>query len=189
MTTQKKKKKKRTAPRLKTKRTAVPRRKADKAAGADGHFNSIAELEARQRELEAELENVRMAKKVAPAADEVNEKLGLLHRAADLMEKSRIEDYMLLVNKPMRLIWVNLLAGLSRGVGFFFGTVLLSFVLLYLLGKFLGFIYEDVGGLPWIGGQLQEFIAWMQAIIQQAEQAKPSTTPMPESVATPGPDQ
>ena len=167
MATKKKKAKK------KVQRSTKPRRKADQAAGEDGLLNSAAELTAREKELEAELERVHKAQAIAPVADDFNEKMGLLHKVANIMEKSRIDDYMALVNRPLRMIWISFIQGLFRGVGFFFGTVLLSFVLLYLLGKFLGWIYEDVGGLPFVGEQMQEFIAWMLNIIKQAESAGP----------------
>jgi hypothetical protein len=100
-------------------------------------------------------------------------RLSALHKAAMIMEKSRLEDYMSLVEKPWRMVWVNFLQGMSRGVGFFFGTLMLSVVLLLALAKFLGWIYEDVGGFPFFGAKIQEGIVWILVIIEKAETAQP----------------
>jgi hypothetical protein len=171
----KKTKKKKT--KKKIRRTAIPRREKDQAAGVDGLLNSARELESRQKELEDELNQVRQAQVIAPAADEVNAKFSLLQKTAAIMQKSGIDDYMALVNRPLKMIWISFLQGIFRGVGFFFGTFLVGFIMFYLLLKFFGWIYDDVDAIPLIGGQLQEFIGWVMRIIEQKQQMLPPASP------------
>lgn len=49
----------------------------------------------------------------------------VIRSAATRMEYARLADYALLLNRPLRLIWLNLLSGTFRGVGIAIGFTFL----------------------------------------------------------------
>lgn len=51
------------------------------------------------------------------------------------MERVNLADYLRLLNNPWRLLWVNFLAGLARGVGMAIGGTLLFAFILYVMSK------------------------------------------------------
>lgn len=86
-----------------------------------------------------------------------------LMEISDSLERAKIGDYVDLMNKPRRLIYLNLLAGLFRGMGLAVGFTLLGALVIYLLTR--NFILN----LPYIGNFLGELV-W---IIQQYLRTKP----------------
>ncbi len=72
------------------------------------------------------------------------------------MERWRIDDFVHYVNNPKRLILVNFLAGLSRGLGMAIGFTVLGALFLYAL-----FIIAE-WNLPIIG----QYIARLVRIVQ-----------------------
>lgn len=86
-----------------------------------------------------------------------------LMEISDSLERTKIGDYVDLMNKPRRLIYLNLLAGLFRGMGLAIGFTLLGALVIYLLTR--SFILN----LPYIGNFLGELV-W---IIQQYLRTKP----------------
>ena len=101
--------------------------------------------------------------KARPAAPELN----TLQRVAAFMERTRLADYMDLMNKPWRLMWLNFLGGLARGVGIFIGGGIIGALGILILAKMLTETLSHLGGLPWVGTQLEAAIAWILAIIEQ----------------------
>lgn len=65
------------------------------------------------------------------------------------MEKMQIAEYIELVRNPWRMVGVNLLSGLARGLGMAVGFTLLGALLIYFLRRLV------VLNLPW----LSDFIA------------------------------
>ena len=49
------------------------------------------------------------------------------------------EDVIKFVKKPWRLIWINFLIGLARGLGFFLGVTILGACILVVLHKMVDF--------------------------------------------------
>lgn len=80
----------------------------------------------------------------------------LTQKVALLLEKSKIREYTDLVQNPKRLIWINFLSGVARGVGLAIGLTVITATLLYFL-KMLGAL-----DLPIIG----DFIADIIRIVQ-----------------------
>lgn len=78
----------------------------------------------------------------------------LIHMA-NALERMNVAEYVELLRSPLRLMWVNILAGLARGVGFALGATLLSSFILYLLFRLAEL------NLPLIG----EFIARIVMIV------------------------
>ncbi|KAF0198000.1 MAG: hypothetical protein FD169_63 [Bacillota bacterium] len=72
------------------------------------------------------------------------------------MERMKLAEYIGLLNNPLRLLWVNFLAGLARGAGIAIGGSLLVAALLYLLSQIA------ILNLPLIG----DFIAEIVRIVQ-----------------------
>ena len=52
------------------------------------------------------------------------EKITQLEKLADRLERMRLGDYVTNLNKTSRVIWINLMAGISRGVGLTLGATL-----------------------------------------------------------------
>ncbi|HHY12637.1 MAG TPA: hypothetical protein GX529_08405 [Firmicutes bacterium] len=86
-----------------------------------------------------------------------------VRQISDSLERSKIAEYVDLLNHPWRLIYLNLIGGLSRGVGLAIGFTVLSALLIYVLTR--SFILN----LPLVGNFLGELV-W---IIQEYLRAKP----------------
>lgn len=76
-----------------------------------------------------------------------------LDRWAILLEKIKIDDLIQNYSNPKRLIYINLLSGVARGLGLTIGTTLVVAILGYILTQFID--------LPIIG----EYIANLLDII------------------------
>ncbi len=72
------------------------------------------------------------------------------------LERMRFAEYVSLFNRPWRLMWLNFLAGLARGVGIAIGGTLLAALALFLLNELA------ILNLPVIG----DFIAKLVRIVQ-----------------------
>lgn len=86
-----------------------------------------------------------------------------LQRISDALERAKIAEYVDLLNHPWRLIYVNLVAGLARGVGLAVGFTLLGAAIIYVLTR------QFVLNLPLVGNFLGELV-W---IIQEYLNSKP----------------
>ena len=58
-----------------------------------------------------------------------------LHELSEALEKASIAEYVALFQDPRRLLYLNFLAGISRGFGIAVGFTAVGAVFLYLLGK------------------------------------------------------
>lgn len=77
-------------------------------------------------------------------------------RLAAGMEKMKLAEYVNLLDNPWRLMYVNFIAGLARGVGIAVGFTILGAVLLYFLRMLV------MLNLPWIGGIIAEIVQMVQ---------------------------
>jgi len=75
-----------------------------------------------------------------------------LHRFNLNVEKMKLGQYVTLLEKPGRLLYVNFLGGLGRGVGIAVGFTILGALVLYLLQRLL------LLHLPVISGYIAEMI-------------------------------
>lgn len=78
------------------------------------------------------------------------------------MEKAKIMEYTELLSNPRRIIWVNLIGGIARGVGIAIGFTIVTALLVYFL-RYLGAL-----NLPLIG----DFIADIVTIVQRQLESK-----------------
>lgn len=60
---------------------------------------------------------------------------GRLEELSVSIEKMKLAEYVNLLNNPMRLLWINFISGVARGVGMAIGFTLLGAVLIYFLQK------------------------------------------------------
>jgi hypothetical protein len=59
----------------------------------------------------------------------------LVVRLANRMEKLQLAEYVELFRQPGRLFWMNVLAGVGRGVGAAIGFTLITGVIIYVLQR------------------------------------------------------
>ncbi|TCM99241.1 hypothetical protein EV294_102533 [Paenibacillus sp. BK033] len=79
-----------------------------------------------------------------------------LSKIATDMERTQIADYVDLLNHPLRLMWRNLLGGLSRGVGIAIGFTFFAATILYVL-RIIGAL-----NLPIIGDYIADIVRVVQ---------------------------
>lgn len=72
------------------------------------------------------------------------------------MEKMKLAEYVKLLDNPRRLLYVNFLAGLGRGVGIAVGFTILGAVVLYLFQMLVRL------NLPLVGGFIAEIVRIVQ---------------------------
>ena len=72
------------------------------------------------------------------------------------IEKMKLAEYVQLLNRPWRLLYINFIAGIGRGLGIAVGFTILGTVVLYIL-KYLVML-----NLPWIGGFIAEIVRMVQ---------------------------
>jgi hypothetical protein len=75
-------------------------------------------------------------------------------------EKSKLGAYVDLMQKPIRMIYMNFFAGLARGFGFAMGFAILSAVVLYLAERLV------VLNLPVIGGVVTEIVKLVRSNVR-----------------------
>lgn len=72
------------------------------------------------------------------------------------LEKSRIAEYTELLNRPWRLVWLNLISGTARGVGIAIGFTFFAATIIYVL-QILGAL-----NLPIIGDYIADIVRIVQ---------------------------
>lgn len=95
--------------------------------------------------------------------DDVIEKLR--QKVAELsvnIEQMKLAEYVDLLHSPWRLLWVNFVSGIARGLGIAVGFVILGAVIIIILQRLVDL------NLPLIGG----FIADMVEIVRQQMKIK-----------------
>ncbi|WP_438492287.1 DUF5665 domain-containing protein [Paenibacillus sp. IHBB 3054] len=89
-----------------------------------------------------------------------DEKLSAVYRLtlglAREMEKSRIAEYTQLLHSPWRLIWLNIISGIARGVGIALGFTFFAATIIYVL-QMLGAL-----NLPIIGDYIADIVRIVQ---------------------------
>lgn len=85
----------------------------------------------------------------------------LLHRLTVQMEKVKLAEYVELLNKPGRLLWLNFLAGIARGLGMAVGFTFLGAILLFFLRRMVAL------NLPVIGRFIAEVVFIVQDYLEK----------------------
>lgn len=84
----------------------------------------------------------------------------LLEKVTLQLERSRIGDYVDLMQNPYRMIALNFFSGVARGFGVAFGFTILGAFVLYFLQRLV------VLNLPIIGGVVAEIVKLVQLNIK-----------------------
>ncbi|CAM4258435.1 DUF5665 domain-containing protein [Paenibacillus tarimensis] len=79
-----------------------------------------------------------------------------LERISDDLERAKIAEYVDLLNRPVSLMWRNLLGGTARGVGIAIGFTFFAATILYML-QMLGKL-----NLPIIGDYIADIVRIVQ---------------------------
>ncbi|MCG7375894.1 DUF5665 domain-containing protein [Paenibacillus sp. ACRSA] len=94
------------------------------------------------------------------ATNDADDKIGELHtltnRIANELERSRIAQYTELLNRPWKLIGLNLLSGTARGVGIAIGFTFFAATIIYVL-QVLGAL-----NLPIVGDYIADIVRIVQ---------------------------
>ena len=81
----------------------------------------------------------------------------LIEKLMGTLQRMRLDEYVEHVSRRKRLVWDNLLYGMARGAGFFFGFT--------VLGAAIVVIFKNVlsDNIPLIGGFIAEVIHEIEA--------------------------
>lgn len=79
---------------------------------------------------------------------------------AQTIEKSQIADYVQLMHKPRRLIFLNLVSGIARGVGIAIGFTIFTSSIVYVMQK-IGAL-----NLPIVGDYIADVVRHVQAQLE-----------------------
>ena len=72
------------------------------------------------------------------------------------MEKMKLAEYVDLLNNPWRLLWVNFISGIARGLGIAIGFAILGALIIIFLQKLVAL------NLPVIGGIIADIVEIVQ---------------------------
>ena len=95
-----------------------------------------------------------------------------LDKLAIFSEKTRLADFVLLMQNPWRLMWLNFMVGLARGVGMVIGGSIFGVLFLVVTVQSLRYAFHHVGALPWIGNDLEDALQWLLAVIDKHKAGK-----------------
>lgn len=79
-----------------------------------------------------------------------------IDKLAIYMEKMKLAEYVELLNKPSRLIYINFIAGVARGFGIAVGFTILGALVVLILRKLM------LLNLPLVGDFLAELVKYVQ---------------------------
>ncbi len=80
------------------------------------------------------------------------ERYSQLEKLANVLERMRIGDYLSNFNRPMRIIWLNLLGGIAKGVGLTIGATLVIAIIFKLLSALIAM------NIPYLTDVLQDVV-------------------------------
>jgi len=84
-----------------------------------------------------------------------------LEKLATYMEKMKLAEYVDLLHDTKRLLYVNFIAGVARGVGMAIGFTLLGALVIYLLTR------TFVAHLPVVGGIIAQIVEIVQTQLRK----------------------
>ncbi|MFZ5596686.1 MAG: DUF5665 domain-containing protein [Bacillota bacterium] len=76
------------------------------------------------------------------------------------MEKMKLAEYVDLLNSPWRLLWINFISGIARGLGIAIGFAILGAIIILLLQKLVDL------NIPVIGGYIADIVQVVQEQIR-----------------------
>lgn len=85
------------------------------------------------------------------------ERYSQLERMASVLERMRIGEYVNNFNRPMRIIWLNLLSGIAKGIGLTIGATLVIAIIFKLLSALIAM------NIPYLTDVLQDVVQIVKA--------------------------
>ncbi len=82
-------------------------------------------------------------------SNKINEKL---NQILNKIEKVQIAEYIQLVNSPRRMLFINFVSGVARGLGLAVGFIVLGAVMVWFLGRLA------VWNIPVVGDYISEIV-------------------------------
>ncbi len=92
------------------------------------------------------------------------EKITQLEKLADRLERMRVGDYVTNLNKTSRLIWLNLVSGIARGVGLTIGATLVIAIIFKIISALISL------NVPYLSEMMQEVQDTLQNRYQPVHQ-------------------
>lgn len=89
------------------------------------------------------------------------DKITQLEKVADRLERMRVGDYLNNLNKTSRLIWLNLVSGIARGVGLTIGATLVIAIIFKIISALISL------NVPYLSDMMQEVQDTLQSRYQQ----------------------
>jgi Domain of unknown function (DUF5665) len=78
-------------------------------------------------------------------------------KLANLIERTRIDEYTSMLTRPWRFFWFNFVVGIFRGVGMAVGMTLIFALIIYIVGNILVRMVD----LPIIGMYIGEIVKFV----------------------------
>jgi len=93
--------------------------------------------------------------------EKAKEKISQLEKLADRLERMRVGDYVTNLNKTSRLIWLNLVSGIARGVGLTIGATLVIAIIFKIISALVSL------NVPYLSEVMKDVQDTLQARYQQ----------------------
>ena len=88
------------------------------------------------------------------------DKITQLEKVADRLERMRVGDYLNNLNKTSRLIWVNFVSGIARGVGLTIGATLVIAIIFKIITALISL------NVPYLSDAMKELQDTLQSRYQ-----------------------
>ena len=93
------------------------------------------------------------------------EKITQLEKVAERLERMRVGEYLNNLNKTSRLIWLNLVSGIARGVGLTIGATLVIAIIFKIISALISL------NVPYLSSMMQEVQDTLQSRYQPVHHA------------------
>ena len=101
------------------------------------------------------------------------EKITQLEKLADRLERMRFGDYVTNLNKTSRIVWINLMAGISRGVGLTIGATLVIAIIFKIISAVISM------NVPYLSPMMQEAKQILESRYNPTRRVGPPATVRP----------
>lgn len=93
------------------------------------------------------------SKKRAVIIEETDSDVVKLGKLVASFEKMKLGEYIQYLGKPWRIVWTNILVGVSRGIGLTLGMAIVIILIIKLLGLFI-----SLNVFPWLSETSQDLL-------------------------------
>lgn len=108
-----------------------------------------------------------------------------VYKLALLLEKAKLAEYVTLMARPWRNIYINFLAGVARGAGMVVGASLVGGLLVLLTVQSLKYVAHHSDMLPWIGDRVKAGVGFILNAVEEQSGRRNIRADDKEDVAAP----